>query len=41
MYMYTDKLQENSAMNHLVPKQNKRTWTILGSNVINNVKSYS
>ena len=32
MYMYTDKLQENSAMNHLVPKQNKRTWTILGSN---------
>ena len=34
MYMYTDKLQENSAMNHLVPKQHKRTWTILGSNLL-------
>ena len=34
MYMYTDKLQENSAMNNLVPKQNKRTWTILGSNLL-------
>ena len=34
MYMYTDKLQENSAMNYLVPKQHKRTWTILGSNLL-------
>ena len=34
MYMYTDKLQENSAMNRLVPTQHKRTWTILGSNLL-------
>ena len=33
MYMYADKLQENSVMNHLVPKQHKRKWTILGSNL--------
>lgn len=32
--MYADKLQENSVMNHLVPKQHKRTWTILGYNLL-------